>query len=111
MDRNESGLRNFNEGRPMQGSGMRRLFPIGIGAAILIVAAIIFSSAGPDRTRTAQNNNPNATASEPAAPPESAIPPGSSGAPAKQQAPQRSKSGWYAVARTLRPVGTCRATR
>ena len=74
----------------MQGSGMRRLFPIGIAAAILIVAAIIFSSAGPDRTRTAQNNNPNATASEPAAPPESAIPRGNSGAPARPEAPQRS---------------------
>jgi len=73
MDQNDSGLRNFNEGRPMQGSGMRRLFPIGIGAAILIVAAIIFSSAA-------------------------------GGAAAL-------KSGRYAVARTLRPAGTCRATR
>ena len=89
MDQNEK-LPNFNAGRPMHGSGMRRLFPIGIGAAILIVAAIIFSSAGPDRTRTAQSNNPNATASQPAAAPESAIPPASGGAPAKQETPQRS---------------------
>jgi hypothetical protein len=80
MEQNEK-LPNFNEGRAMQGSGMRRLLPIGIGVAILIVAAIIFSSAGPDRTRTAQNNNPNSTASEPAA--ESAIPPASGGAPVK----------------------------
>ena len=89
MDRNESGLPNFNAGRPMQGSGMRRLFPIGIGAAILIVAAIIFSSAGPDRTRTAQNNQPNAPSAQTQAP-ESAIPPGTGGAPAKQETPQRS---------------------
>jgi hypothetical protein len=89
MDQNESGLRNFNEGRPMQGSGMRRLFPIGVGAAILIVAAIIFSSAGSDRTRTAQNNNPNTAASRQAAP-DSAIPPSSGGAPGKQEVPQRS---------------------
>jgi len=90
MDQNESGLRNFNEGRPMQGSGMRRLFPIGVGAAILIVAAIIFSSAGSDRTRTAQNNNPNTAASRPTPPPENAIPPSGGGAPGKPEVPQRS---------------------
>jgi hypothetical protein len=71
---------------------MRRLFPIGIGVAILIVAAIIFSSAGPDRTRTAQNNNPNATASQPAAAPEGAIPPSEGGGPAKQEVPRRPNS-------------------
>ena len=86
-------LGNFNEGRPMAGSGMRRLFPIGIAAAILIVAAIIFSSAGPDRTRTAQSNNlnPNTTAAKQSAPPESAIPaPTGDASPAKRQAPARS---------------------
>lgn len=31
--------------------------PIGIAAVVLIAAMVIFSSAGPDRTRTADNNN------------------------------------------------------
>jgi hypothetical protein len=93
MAEHDNELRNFNEGRPMPGSGMRRLFPIGIAAAILIVAAIIFSSAGPDRTRTAQNNNPspNTTAAKQSAPPESGIPARTGdSAPAARQTPTRS---------------------
>jgi|RhiMethySRZTD1v2_1073278.scaffolds.fasta_scaffold1426187_2 hypothetical protein len=90
-DNNE--LRNFNEGTPMRGSGMRRVLPIGIAAGILIIAAIIFSAAGPDRTRTAQHNdlNPNTTAAKQAPAAESGIPPSGSNAPtATQEAPRRS---------------------
>lgn len=86
-------LPNFNEGRPMPGSGMRRMFPIGIAAAILIVAAIIFNAAGPDRTRTAQNDNrnPNTTAAKQSAPPESGIPARTGDpTPAAPQTPARS---------------------
>ena len=82
----------FNEGTPMPGSGMRWGLPIGLAAAILIIATIIFSAAGPDRTRTAANSNLDSkpvTAEQ--AKPESAIP-RSSGDPsaAKQQTPARS---------------------
>jgi hypothetical protein len=44
--------------------------PIGIAAVALVAGILIFSTAGPDRTKTAQVNNPNAkpTAAEPAQP-------------------------------------------
>lgn len=43
--------------------------PAGIAAVVLIAATLIFSSAGPDRTRTTENlNNPDASRSEQAAP-------------------------------------------
>jgi len=83
---------DFNEGQPpMPGSGMRRGLPIGVAAAILVIAAIIFNAAGPDRTRTAQNDNPNAqpTTTEQASP-ESGIPASSDRSPAIQPAPARS---------------------
>jgi hypothetical protein len=60
--------------------------PIGIAAVALVAGVIIFSAAGPERTRTAQTNlNPSTTASQPAQPAESAIPPAN--APAKESAP------------------------
>ena len=91
MAEHDNELPNFNEGQPMPGSGMRRMFPIGIAAAILIVAAIIFSTAGPDRTRTAQNNNPNTTAAKQSAAPESGIPARTGDpTPAAPQTPARS---------------------
>jgi len=73
--------------------------PLGIAAIALIAGVIIFSAAGPDRTRTAQFNNPNAkpTASEPARPVESAIP--QSNAPASAPAPT-------APAQKSNPAGT-----
>jgi hypothetical protein len=61
--------------------------PLGIAAVALVAGVIIFSAAGPDRTRTAQNNNlnPNTSASQPAQPAESAIP--RSNSPASESAP------------------------
>jgi hypothetical protein len=38
-------------------TNMRWGIPIGIGAVVLIAAMVIFSAAGPDRTRTVNNNN------------------------------------------------------
>ena len=80
-----------NEAEPAPNERMQWALPLGLAAAILIVAAIIFSSAGPDRTRTAANNNLNSkpVAGEQAA--ETAIPKrsGDATAPA-QQAPARS---------------------
>jgi len=66
--------------------------PLGIAAVAFVAGVIIFSAAGPDRTRTAQNNNlnPNTTASQPAQPAESAIPKGQAPGPAATPAPQKS---------------------
>jgi hypothetical protein len=36
---------------------MRWGIPMGIAAVVLIAAMVIFSAAGPDRTRTVKNNN------------------------------------------------------
>jgi hypothetical protein len=41
-------------------TNMRWGIPIGIGAVVLIAAMVIFSTAGPDRTRTVNNNQPSA---------------------------------------------------
>lgn len=56
---------------------MGKWIPIGIGAFILLAAVIFFSSAGPDRTRTSEFNQPNSnrTSVENAQPSESGIPP------------------------------------
>ena len=39
--------------------------PLGIAAIVFVAATIIFSSAGPDRTRTANNQPPAATSPAP----------------------------------------------
>lgn len=67
--------------------------PIAVAAFVLVIAAIIFSAAGPDRTRTTEFNSPNsdripATQAQPA---ESGIPPSGQDAQTPAQvAPQKS---------------------
>jgi hypothetical protein len=75
------------ETRPVDEDAPGWGIPIGIAAVALVAGVIIFSTAGPDRTRTAQNDNlnPNTTAAQPAQPAESAIP--RSEAPATGSAP------------------------
>ena len=67
--------------------------PAAIAAVVLVAAILIFGGAGPDRTRTADSNNPNSTPSSTtqAQQPESGIPPNSDGAGRKAPAqPQKS---------------------
>jgi len=75
----------------MRGSGMRWGLPIGLAAAVLVIAAIIFNAASPDRTRMAANNNPSSQPAASKQAPESAIPPrGGATGPGAQPAPARS---------------------
>jgi hypothetical protein len=85
MTNQDNDRRNFDEAparRPADDDAPGWGLPIGIAAVALVAGILIFSAAGPDRTRTAQVNNPNAkpTASEqapaPAAPAQKSNPAG-----------------------------------
>ena len=67
---------NRSQNEPATAAKRGMLIPLSVAAFVLIVAAIIFSSAGPDRTRTAEFNNPNSnqTSIEKSKPAESSIP-------------------------------------
>jgi len=74
MTNQDNDRRNFDEApaqRPADDDSPGWGIPIGIAAVALVAGILIFSTAGPDRTKTAHVNNPNATpaASEPAATP------------------------------------------
>lgn len=90
MTHQNNDRRNFDEApapRPADDDAPGWGIPIGIAAGALVAGILIFSVAAPDRTKTAQVNNPSSkpTASEQARPAESAIPP--SDAPAATTAP------------------------
>jgi hypothetical protein len=84
MTHHDNDRRNFDEApakRPDDDESPGWALPIGISAVALVAGILIFSTAGPDRTRTAQVNA-NPTASQPA---ETVIP--KSNAPASESAP------------------------
>lgn len=85
MTHHDNDRRNFDEApapRPAEDESPGWALPIGISAVVLAAGILIFSAAGPDRTRTAQNNSPNPAAPQPA---ESVIP--KSNPPAEAPAP------------------------
>ena len=85
-----------NHGRPRKPNGENKSWgvPLAIAAVVLVAATIIFSAAGPDRTRTAGANNPNSQRIplEVAQPPESAIPPSNQDAAQSTPSVSRQKS-------------------
>jgi hypothetical protein len=90
MTNQDNDRRNFDEApaqRPADDESPGWALPIGISAVALLAGILIFSAAGPDRTKTAQfdNTKANPLASQPTQPPESAIP--KSDAPAATPAP------------------------
>lgn len=91
MTHHDNDRRNFDEapGRPpaddeAPGWGL----PIGIAAVALVAGILIFSTAGPDRTRTAQVN------------------PGANPAPAEQVQPQSNAPAETPAPQKSNPAGT-----
>jgi hypothetical protein len=80
-----------NDGRPRtpKSESIGWGIPIGIAAVIFVAATIIFTAAGPDRTRTAEYNTPNSNRAPQATsqPAESGIPPSNQDAPQSAPAP------------------------
>jgi hypothetical protein len=76
MTNQDNDRRNFDEApaqRPADDEAPGWGLPIGISAVALVAGILIFSTAGPDRTKTAQvNPNAKPTASEPAQPAQTA---------------------------------------
>jgi hypothetical protein len=80
---------NFRRPRAPKNESMSWGVPVGIAAVIAVVATIIFTAAGPDRTRTAEYNSPNSNRApqETSQPAESGIPPSNRDAPQSAPAP------------------------